>query len=277
MADKTISELVAATAVGSTDLFVLEQNATAKKLTGQVLENWLVSFADGHGGVQSFVKVSSSGTNPVVDTWRMTYADETYTDIPVTNGVKGDTGATGATGATGPAVSSVTGPVNPGQPGATDTYTMYVGQTPIGTFEVYNGINGSGAVSTVNNISPDSLGNVTLSAADVGALPSSYTAPVTSVNGMTGQVVVNQKGSISLSTSWSGSGPYTQTVTVSGATVTNKSKVDLQPDSSAIEQMLDDGCLALYIVNNNGTLTAYAVGAATTAAMTVQCSLTEVV
>lgn len=93
MADRTISELTAATAVQSADLFVLEQNNTAKKLTGQILENWLVSFADGHGGVQSFVKVSSSGTNPVVDTWRMTYADETYTDIPVTNGVKGETGA----------------------------------------------------------------------------------------------------------------------------------------------------------------------------------------
>lgn len=92
MADKAISQLNAATAVGSTDLFVLEQSGEAKKLTGQILENWLVSYADGHGGVQSFVKVSSSGTNPVVDVWRMTYADETYTDISVTNGVKGDQG-----------------------------------------------------------------------------------------------------------------------------------------------------------------------------------------
>lgn len=93
MADKAISQLNAASEITSVDLFVLEQAGEAKKLTGQILENWLLSYADGHGGVQSFVKISSSGTNPVIDVWRMTYADETYTDISITNGVKGDTGA----------------------------------------------------------------------------------------------------------------------------------------------------------------------------------------
>ena len=93
MADKTISELVAATSVGSSDLFVLEQAGAAKKLTGQILENWLVSFADGHGGIQSIVKTSSTGTNPVVDTYTITLADETEITFEVTNGVKGDTGA----------------------------------------------------------------------------------------------------------------------------------------------------------------------------------------
>lgn len=93
MADKSISELVAATAIGSTDLFVLEQTGTAKKLTGQILENWLVSFADGHGGIQSIVKTGTSGTNPVVDTYTITLADTTTFAFTVTNGLKGDTGA----------------------------------------------------------------------------------------------------------------------------------------------------------------------------------------
>lgn len=93
MADKTISELAAATSVGSADLFVLEQANTAKKLTGQILENWLVSFADGHGGIQSIALVSSTGTNPVIDTYRITLADTTTFDFTVTNGLKGDTGA----------------------------------------------------------------------------------------------------------------------------------------------------------------------------------------
>lgn len=92
MADKSISELVAATAVGSTDLFVLEQTGTAKKLTGQILENWLVSYADGHGGIQSLVKTSSTGTNPVVDTYTITYADTSTSTFTVTNGLKGDKG-----------------------------------------------------------------------------------------------------------------------------------------------------------------------------------------
>ena len=82
--------------------------------------------------------------------------------------------------------------------------------------------------------------------------------------------------SVTLSSTWSGSGPYTQTVSVSGYTVTANTKVDLQPDATAIGQMISDGVLALYIVNNNGTLTAYAVGAATTASLTLQATCTEV-
>lgn len=92
MADKSISELTAATAVGSSDLFVLEQTGTAKKLTGQILENWLVSFADGHGGIQSIAKTGSAGTDPVIDTYTITLADETTFTFTVTNGLKGDTG-----------------------------------------------------------------------------------------------------------------------------------------------------------------------------------------
>lgn len=83
MADKAISELIAASQVKAADLFVLEQDGAAKKLPGQVLINFLTAAADGHGGVQSIDKVGSSG---LVDTYRITLADETYTDIQVTNG-----------------------------------------------------------------------------------------------------------------------------------------------------------------------------------------------
>lgn len=71
---------------------MLEQTGTAKKLTGQILENWLVSYADGHGGIQSLVKTSSTGTNPVIDTYTITYADTTTSTFTVTNGLKGDKG-----------------------------------------------------------------------------------------------------------------------------------------------------------------------------------------
>lgn len=83
MADKAISELVAAQNVTQTDLFVLEQNGTAKKLTGQILENWLVSFADGHGGIQSYELLKTVG---LVKTFRFTLADQTYMDIDVVDG-----------------------------------------------------------------------------------------------------------------------------------------------------------------------------------------------
>ena len=45
MADKAISELVAAEQIKSTDMFVLEQDGTAKRLQGQTLLNWLTAAA----------------------------------------------------------------------------------------------------------------------------------------------------------------------------------------------------------------------------------------
>ena len=45
MANKSISELTAASQVNNADLFVLEQNGVAKKLTGQLL----LSFLNAHG------------------------------------------------------------------------------------------------------------------------------------------------------------------------------------------------------------------------------------
>lgn len=83
MADKSVGELIAAQSVTPTDLFVLEQNGIAKKLTGQILENWLVSFADGHGGIQSIDIQSISGLEI---TYRITLADTTTFDFVVTNG-----------------------------------------------------------------------------------------------------------------------------------------------------------------------------------------------
>lgn len=83
MADRAIGELVAANAVQPSDLFVLEQSGTAKKLTGQTLENWLLSFADGHGGIQSLEKTSSEGLE---DTYTFTFADETTASITIKNG-----------------------------------------------------------------------------------------------------------------------------------------------------------------------------------------------
>lgn len=83
MADKAISELIAAEQITATDMFVLEQNGTAKKLTGQVLLNWLTAAADGHGGIQSIAKFSTSG---FADTYRITLADTTVFDFVVTNG-----------------------------------------------------------------------------------------------------------------------------------------------------------------------------------------------
>lgn len=72
---------------------------------------------------------------------------------------------------------------------------------------------------------------------------------------------------------WTGSGPYTQTVTITGGT--SKSKIDIQLTPAQLTQLVSDGVFGLMIENNNGTFTAYALGAAPTTNMTVQITRTE--
>lgn len=115
-----------------------------------------------------------------------------------------------------------------------------------------------GAVPNTRTVNGKALSsNVTLDAEDVGAAEPT------------------QIGSILLSASWSGAGPYSQTVTVTGATVTATSKVDIQLTAAQIASLISAGVTGLVIENNAGTLTAWAVGAQPSA-MTIQVTVTEV-
>ena len=82
------------------------------------------------------------------------------------------------------------------------------------------------------------------------------------------------KIAITLSASWTGSGPYTQTVTVSGGTAS--SIISLQPSPAQAAQLIQDGVQVLQIDNNNGTFTATAIGAAPSSALTLQATRREV-
>ena len=145
-------------------------------------------------------------------------------------------------------------------------------------------------------------GAVNLTANDVGARPSDWTPsksniglglvenerqysaanpppyPVTSVNGQTGAAAVQPcivPGALSLTGSWEDHETYfTQALTFAGMPANGK--VDLQPDYATINQLIDDGVTSLYVENTDGVLTAYATGAAPTAALTIQCTITEV-
>ena len=212
MADKRIDELEEALSITANDLFVLEQANTAKKLSGQTMTNFLLALANGHGGIASIDKTSSSATDPVVDTYTITFADQTTTTFEVTNGAKGDTGARGPQGPKGddatitstsvtyqswtsgtqyPTGTWVDNPpaVTPGNYLWTRTIVNYSDGEQTVSYSVARwGIDGSGAVASVNGNLPDQNGNVALTASDVGALPDNYQSPVTSVNGETGAV-----------------------------------------------------------------------------------------
>ena len=82
------------------------------------------------------------------------------------------------------------------------------------------------------------------------------------------------QGTVTLSTNWTGNGPYTQTITIEGTT--QYSKYDLQPGAAVMGEMINDGVVAIWIENNNGVLTAYALGAPPSSALTVQYIRSEV-
>lgn len=71
--------------------------------------------------------------------------------------------------------------------------------------------------------------------------------------------------------SWSN---LSQTVTISGITV--NSKVDIQMDATSLGVLIDSGTSAIWMENNNGTITAKCIGDKPNADMTVQVTITEV-
>lgn len=241
MADKQISDLVAATSVQVADLFVLEQSGTAKKLTGQILVNYLTANVNAHGGITS-ITIVDSGTprDGATHTATIHYADTTTSTFVYYDGDKGDTGDSwyihikyssdmptsdadmgdtpdnyigiysgtsstapahytsyewfqwkGDTGNTGAActitaqevgyLSSSSGTVVPEGSWQSTVPTVAAGyylwcrtRVTYNTGDVVtsysvsrNGIDGQGAVSSVNSLSPDPNGNISLTASDI--------------------------------------------------------------------------------------------------------------
>lgn len=87
----------------------------------------------------------------------------------------------------------------------------------------------------------------------------------------------DKKASVTFSASWSGNDPYTQQVTFTDYTVTPNTRVDLIGTETAVERMQQDNVDRLYIVNDNGVLTAYAHGNMFTQGFTAEAYLHEII
>lgn len=87
--------------------------------------------------------------------------------------------------------------------------------------------------------------------------------------------LTDTKKSLSLPTaSWTGSDPYTQTVTISNSTA--DTKVDIQPSEELYDQLVADSVGYLAIKNVDGTLTAVAKGGKPSVDLTVQVTYNNV-
>lgn len=87
--------------------------------------------------------------------------------------------------------------------------------------------------------------------------------------------IIDIKRTLSLPTaSWTGSDPYTQTVTITGSTA--NTKVDIQPSEELYDQLVADNVGYLAIKNVDGTLTAVAKGGKPSVDLTVQVTYNNV-
>ena len=175
-------------------------------------------------------------------------------------GPQGPQGETGPTGPQGPA--GETGPAGPagaaGDPGTTFTPS----------------VSADGVISWTNDGGKTNPQPVNIKGPQGETGPAGPTGPQ-GPQGPAGQDAAQEtRIQITLSASWTGSGPYTQTVTVSGGTA--NSIISLQPSIAQSAQLIQDGVKVLQIDNNNGTFTATAIGAAPSSALTLQATRREV-
>ena len=107
-----------------------------------------VAGEDGRG-IENITKTSTSG---LVDTYTITYSDNTTSTFNVTNGAQGQDGAQGADGV------GITSIEKTATVGKVDTYTITMSNGTTTTFEVTNGQDGHdlGLASIINNFNSDS-------------------------------------------------------------------------------------------------------------------------
>lgn len=152
----------------------------------------------------------------------------------------------------------------------TEIETTYSDGSEYSTYMVTRfGIDGTGAVSSVNGVSPDATGNVKL---DIGSIATIDNTPtINSQNLVTSGGVYSRINAVLSSTqvkiasatislpagAWTGAGPYQQTVSI--PTAGAKSQINIAAPYTAVAAAVAGG-YSVVIANASGVFTAYAIG-----------------
>lgn len=157
--------------------------------------------------------------------------------------------------------------------GKTGTVTLAKGDVGLGNVD-----NTSDANKPISNATQAALNNKQSKITANGILKGDGTGNITAADETEVELVdlpTDHVSNISLPTaSWTGSDPYTQTVTISGST--SNTKVDIQPSEEIYDQLVADNVGYLAIKNVNGTLTAVAKGGKPSVDLTVQVTYNNV-
>ena len=229
MADKSITDLNEATQLFDNGLMVVYQSGETKKMQGQALKQYVQAAADVDAAKDAADRAQAAAATIESKVTRAETASanaESFAGQASTANGAAQTAKTDAESAADRAEAALSGVVTPDlkvgtvttlSAGSKATVTRRAGSpnsAPVFDFGIPKGEDGSGAVTSVNGKS----GAVVLAASDVGARPDSWTPskedvrlgnvanerqysaenpppyPVTSVNGQTGDVVIESGG-----------------------------------------------------------------------------------
>lgn len=157
--------------------------------------------------------------------------------------------------------------------GKTGAVTLAKGDVGLGNVD-----NTSDANKPISNATQAALNGKQAKITANGILKGDGTGAVTAADETEVELVdlpTDHVSNISLPTaSWTGSDPYTQTVTIPGSTA--NTKVDIQPSEEIYDQLVADNVGYLAIKNVDGTLTAVAKGGKPSVNLTVQVTYNNV-
>ena len=155
-----------------------------------------IAGKDGRG-IVSIVKTATSG---LVDTYTITYTDNTTSTFNVTNGKDGMNGRDGVDGADGVGIASI---AKTGTQGLVDTYTITMTNSTTYTYQVTNGKDGeNGRDGADGQDGTDGVGIVSITKTSTSGLVDTYTILLT--NGTTTTfTVTNGSDATQVQSDWS--------------------------------------------------------------------------